>query len=134
MAAADLEAIGSGRTPDRAIAGAPAGLSVGYRRRMAHRTFDRSPWLLEPDVSFLNHGSFGACPEPVLEAQRAWRDRLEREPVRFLDRELEGHLDGARNEVAEFLGADPDTSPSSPTPRPACRRSSPRSGSSPATS
>ena len=108
MAAADLEAIGSGRTPDRAIAGAPAGLSVGYRRRMAHRTFDRSPWLLEPDVSFLNHGSFGACPEPVLEAQRAWRDRLEREPVRFLDRELEGHLDGARNEVAEFLGADPD--------------------------
>ena len=75
---------------------------------MAHRTFDRSPWLLEPDISFLNHGSFGACPEPVLEAQRAWRDRMEREPVRFLDRELEGHLDQARAEVAEFLGADPD--------------------------
>lgn len=74
---------------------------------MAARTFDRSPWLLEPGVSFLNHGSFGACPEPVLEAQRAWRDRLEREPVRFLDRELEGHLDVARNDVAAFLGADP---------------------------
>ena len=75
---------------------------------MAARTFDRSPWLLEPDVSFLNHGSFGACPAPVLEAQRAWRDRLEREPVRFLDRELEGHLDTARNDVAAFLGADPE--------------------------
>jgi len=60
--------------------------------------FDRDPWLLEPDVSFLNHGSFGACPEPVLEAQRAWRERLEREPVRFLDRELEGHLDEARRQ------------------------------------
>jgi isopenicillin-N epimerase len=75
---------------------------------VAARTFDRSPWLLEPDISFLNHGSFGSCPEPVLEAQRAWRDRLEREPVRFLDRELEGHLDDARNDVAAFLGADPD--------------------------
>ncbi|MDQ1323013.1 MAG: isopenicillin-N epimerase [Chloroflexota bacterium] len=75
---------------------------------MAARTFDRSPWRLEPDVSFLNHGSFGACPEPVLEAQRAWRDRLEREPVRFLDRELEGHLDAARSDVAAFLGADPE--------------------------
>ena len=75
---------------------------------MAARTFDRSPWRLEPDVSFLNHGSFGACPEPVLEAQRAWRERLEREPVRFLDRELEGHLDAARSDVAAFLGADPE--------------------------
>ncbi len=76
---------------------------------MAARTFDRSPWLLEPGVSFLNHGSFGACPEPVLEAQRAWRDRLEREPVRFLHRELESHLDVARHDVAAFLGADPDS-------------------------
>ncbi len=75
---------------------------------MANRTFDRSPWLLEPDISFLNHGSFGACPEPVLEAQRAWRERMEREPARFLDRELEGHLDQARRDVAALLGADPD--------------------------
>jgi isopenicillin-N epimerase len=75
---------------------------------MAGQPFDRSPWLLEPDIAFLNHGSFGACPEPVLEAQRAWRDRMEREPVRFLARELEGHLDEARHEVAAFLGADPE--------------------------
>jgi isopenicillin-N epimerase len=75
---------------------------------VAHRTFDRSPWLLEPDVSFLNHGSFGACPVPVLEAQRAWRERMEQEPLRFLDRELEGHLDQARMEIGAFLGADPD--------------------------
>ena len=75
---------------------------------MAARTFDRSPWTLEPGISFLNHGSFGACPGPVLEAQRAWRDRMEAEPVRFLDRELEGHLDEARRAVAVFLHADAD--------------------------
>ncbi len=75
---------------------------------MADRTFDRSPWVLEPGISFLNHGSFGACPEPVLEAQRAWRERMEAEPVRFLDRELEGHLDEVRRRIAAFLNADAD--------------------------
>jgi isopenicillin-N epimerase len=74
----------------------------------ARPRFDRSPWHLDPEVSFLNHGSFGACPEPVLEAQRAWRDRMESEPVRFLDRELEGHLDDLRKEVGAFLKADPE--------------------------
>jgi isopenicillin-N epimerase len=81
---------------------------VGYRPGVAGHTFDRSPWVLEPGVSFLNHGSFGACPGPVLEAQRAWRERMEAEPVRFLDRELEDHLDEARRTLAAFLNADPD--------------------------
>jgi isopenicillin-N epimerase len=75
---------------------------------MPSRAFDRSPWRLEPGISFLNHGSFGACPEPVLEAQRVWRDRLESEPVRFLGRELEGHLDAVREELGTFLHADPE--------------------------
>ena len=74
----------------------------------APRSFDRSPWLLEPDVSFLNHGSFGACPDPVLEAQRVWRERMEAQPVRFLARELERHLDEARLRVGQFLRADPE--------------------------
>ena len=75
---------------------------------MPFPTYDRSPWILEPDVSFLNHGSFGACPAPVLEAQRVWRDRMEAQPVRFLDRELERHLDEVRLEVARFLNGDPE--------------------------
>jgi isopenicillin-N epimerase len=75
---------------------------------VAAPTPEPSPWLLDPGIVFLNHGSFGACPRPVLEAQRAWRDRIEQEPVRFLSRELWGHLDEARREVAEFLHADPE--------------------------
>lgn len=65
-------------------------------------------WSLDPGVRFLNHGSFGACPAAVLAVQREWRDRLEREPVTFLDRELEGHLDQARSALGTFLDADPE--------------------------
>ena len=65
-------------------------------------------WRLDPSVTFLNHGTFGACPEPVLAVQRELRDRLEAEPVRFLDLELPGLLDAARVEIGRFLGADPE--------------------------
>jgi isopenicillin-N epimerase len=62
-------------------------------------------WSLDPDVTFLNHGSFGACPVAVLEAQQRLRARLERQPVRFFGRELERLLDDARGALAAFVGA-----------------------------
>jgi isopenicillin-N epimerase len=65
-----------------------------------------SLWPLDPAIHFLNHGSFGSCPKPVLEFQRAMRDRLERQPITFLVRELEGLLDRARESLATFVGAD----------------------------
>jgi isopenicillin-N epimerase len=68
---------------------------------------ERGGWLLDPKVIFLNHGSFGSCPLPVLDFQRQLRDRMEREPIRFLVRDLEGLLDEARTALALFVGAKP---------------------------
>lgn len=66
----------------------------------------RSLWSLDPTVTFLNHGSFGACPIAVLNRQQSWRARLEAEPVRFFVNEYEAALDEARFHLAEFVGAD----------------------------
>ena len=81
-----------------------------------HRSYDTEPmpselavhWTLDPGVTFLNHGSFGAAPRAVLAAQDEWRRRMEREPVAFFAHDLEPALDDARAALGAFLGADPD--------------------------
>lgn len=74
----------------------------------SHPAAPLSHWLLDPEIIFLSHGVFGACPRHVLTVQNQWRERLERRPVQFLARELETHLDAARERLANFLSADTD--------------------------
>ena len=71
----------------------------------------RSLFLLDPKVTFLNHGSFGACPRPVFERYQAWQMKLERQPVAFLDpaRGLSGWLRDARMAMAGQVGVGPDS-------------------------
>jgi isopenicillin-N epimerase len=70
-----------------------------------------SLFLLDPKVTFLNHGSYGACPRPVFAAYQAWQAKLERQPVAFLDptRGLSGWMRDARVAMAGELGVDADT-------------------------
>jgi isopenicillin-N epimerase len=65
-------------------------------------------FLLDPDVVFLNHGSYGATPKTVFEAYQNWQLRLERQPVLFLGRELPALMRESRVAVGEYLNANPD--------------------------
>ena len=75
---------------------------------LAHPAAAPSLWLLDPEITFLSHGVFGACPRHVLAVQTEWRERLERRPVQFLVRELDAHVDAARQYLANFAGANAD--------------------------
>ena len=66
-----------------------------------------SLWTLDPGVEYLNHGSFGACPRAILDAQAWLRDTMEKEPVDFLWRDHPRLHGEARAALAAFVGADP---------------------------
>ena len=68
----------------------------------------REYFLLEPDVVFLNHGSYGAAPKPVFEAYQNWQLRLERQPVLFLGRELPELMRDSRRALGIYLNTDAD--------------------------
>lgn len=92
-------------------AGGAAAFCAGAGASRPHATASMIPtvrhhWTLDPAITFLNHGSFGATPRVVLDKQDAFRAQMEREPVRFFVRELEPLLDEARRTLAHFLGAD----------------------------
>ena len=64
-------------------------------------------FLLDPDVVYLNHGSFGACPAEVFAEYQRLQRRLELQPVRFLQRERPSSMAAARSALAGYVGADP---------------------------
>ena len=83
-------------------------------RSFGHALLDE--WLLDPAITYLNHGTLGATPRRVLEAQQALRDEIERQPAGVLYREIIGmvgaerpvrtRLRAAADAVAAFVGAD----------------------------
>lgn len=69
----------------------------------------RDQFLLDPDVAFLNHGSFGATPKPVFERYQAWQLELERQPVEFLGRRFNTLLADARASLGAYLNTPADS-------------------------
>jgi isopenicillin-N epimerase len=65
-------------------------------------------FLLRPGVTFLNHGSYGACPAPVFATYQRWQRELEAEPVEFLGRRIRPLLAEARAPLADYLGVGQD--------------------------
>ena len=76
----------------------------------------RAEFLLDPDVVFLNHGSFGATPEPVFNEYQRWQRELERQPVAFLGRSADRLLDEARARMAAYVGCDANELAFNPNP------------------
>ena len=68
----------------------------------------RSDFLLDPSVTFLNHGSFGACPKPVFAEYQRWQLELERQPVEFLGRRYYDLMADSRAALGKYLNADPN--------------------------
>ena len=68
----------------------------------------RDQFLLDPTVTYLNHGSFGACPKPVFQAYQDWQLQLERQPVDFLGRRARGLIAESRVALAEYVGCAAD--------------------------
>ena len=66
----------------------------------------KQKFLLDKDIIFLNHGSYGACPVPVFEAYQEWQRKLEKQPVEFLTKGIWNHLKDSRISLSEFVGCD----------------------------
>ena len=65
-------------------------------------------WSLEPTRLFLNHGSFGACPDFVIAEQRKWQNLMEQEPVRFFEELMPDLLQLSRQALGKFLHCSPE--------------------------
>ena len=68
----------------------------------------RHAFLLDPDVVYLNHGAFGACPRSVFDEYQRWQLGLERQPIDLFERRLRGELAGVRDALGAYVGAAAD--------------------------
>src|SRR5262245_1806739 len=93
----------------RTIRRRPIGFGPMKRRNLTRPTPSavRKHWPLANGIVFLNHGSFGSCPKPILKLQAELRRKMEATPVRFLWRNYEERLQPARVALAKFIGVKP---------------------------
>ncbi|MBC8256009.1 MAG: aminotransferase class V-fold PLP-dependent enzyme [Candidatus Marinimicrobia bacterium] len=68
----------------------------------------KNQFILDPNLIFLNHGSFGACPKSVMENLRSWQNRMEKEPVQFFESDIFKLLESSRKALGNFVGCEGD--------------------------
>ena len=68
----------------------------------------KTQFQINPEITFLNHGSYGACPLPVFENYQKWQELMERDPVKFMTKDVYKHLKISRNELSKFVNCDKD--------------------------
>ncbi len=66
----------------------------------------KSQFLLDKNITFLNHGSFGACPKPIFEEYQRFQLELENDPVHFIQKKLPVYLKEAKKPLAKFIGCE----------------------------
>ena len=64
----------------------------------------KSLFLLNPNITYINHGSFGACPKSIFENYQAWQLELENEPVQFITKNAPRYLKAAKEALAPYIG------------------------------
>ena len=63
-------------------------------------------FLLDPDITFLNHGSYGACSKPVFKEYQNWQKKLENQPVQFMTNQVYSAMEKSRESMSQFVGCD----------------------------
>ncbi len=67
----------------------------------------KSQFLLDPKITYLNHGSFGACPKVIFADYQKWQLELEREPVQFIVKNAHSYLKASKVALGTYLNCDP---------------------------
>lgn len=76
----------------------------------------KSQFLLDPSVTYLNHGSFGACPKPIFSDYQQWQLELEQEPAQFITVNGPQYLAQSRKALGAYVGCDGDDLVFTPNP------------------
>eukprot|EP00731_Ephydatia_muelleri_P028162 Em0019g1035a len=85
----------------------PVGLPCFSGKAQYGKEMKEKHFLIEENWTFINHGAFGAVVKEALQAAFVWQTYCEKQPLRFLDRELLPHLVYVTKRLAKFVDADP---------------------------
>ena len=68
----------------------------------------KSKFLLDPEITFLNHGSYGSCPKPVFEVYQKYQTDLESHPIKFMQEDVYKLLEISRESLSHYVNCDKD--------------------------